>query len=71
VVGAREIIDGLAARLGISVGGTTPDGRFTLETTSCLGVCGVAPVLMIDDRVYGNLSLDKLDNILGSYRQEE
>ena len=46
------------------MGATTSDGMFTLETTSCLGVCGVAPAMMIDDVVYGNLTESKVNGIL-------
>ncbi|MEA4885048.1 MAG: NADH-quinone oxidoreductase subunit NuoE [Clostridia bacterium] len=67
VMGAREVIDALLGELGVDMGGTTQDGRFTVETTSCLGVCGVAPALMIDDAVYGNLVPGDLPAILRRY----
>ncbi len=68
VQGAREVIDALVRELGISFGETTPDGRFTLETVSCLGVCGVAPAVMIGDRVYGNLTPETVVAVLQEYR---
>lgn len=67
VVGAGQVIAALENELGISVGETTADGRFTLELTSCLGVCGVAPAMMIDQVVHGNLTPEKLGNILAEY----
>ena len=67
VVGAMDILKTLEETLDIKAGETTGDGRFTLEVASCLGVCGVAPALMIDMDVYGNLSQDKLSAILAAY----
>lgn len=68
VMGAGEVIDSLLDQLGVEMGGTTADGRFTVEATSCLGVCGVAPALMIDDETYGNLVPGDLSEILERYK---
>lgn len=68
VVGASDVIAALKQQLGIELGGTTADGCFTLELTSCLGVCGVAPAMMIDQTVYGNLTPEKLSGILAEYK---
>ncbi|HCJ10264.1 MAG TPA: NADH-quinone oxidoreductase subunit NuoE [Clostridiales bacterium] len=68
VQGAQEVIDTLVRELGISFGETTPDGLFTLEKVSCLGVCGVAPAVMIGDRVYGNLTPETVVAVLQEYR---
>jgi len=68
VVGAQDILVALATQLCIAPGETTPDGRFTLEATSCLGVCGVAPAMMIGNSVHGNLTKEKLPAILAEYR---
>ncbi|HHY46544.1 MAG TPA: NADH-quinone oxidoreductase subunit NuoE [Firmicutes bacterium] len=68
VLGAMNVVKELERELGIKVGETTKDGRFTLELTSCLGTCGVAPAIMIDDVVYGNLTADKIPHILSEYR---
>jgi len=68
VQGAREVIEALERELGVSVGETTPDGRFTLEAVSCLGVCGVAPAVMIENRVYGNLTPETVVAVLDEYR---
>ncbi len=64
IVGSDNILDALQRRLGIDIGETTPDGDFTLETTSCLGACGVAPVMSIDDEVYGNLTVERVGEII-------
>lgn len=68
VQGAQEVIDALVRELGVAFGETTPDGRFTLEKVSCLGVCGVAPAVMINDRVYGNLTPETVLAVLEEYR---
>ena len=54
-------------RLGIGPGGTTPDGRFSLEATRCIGACGLAPVMTINEEVYGRLTPDEVDKILDKY----
>jgi NADH-quinone oxidoreductase subunit E len=61
---AERLIDHLAKKLGVAPGGTTPDGRFTLSTVECLGSCGTAPVVMINDAYHENMSVDKLDVLL-------
>lgn len=68
LMGAESIIEILKDELGIKVGEATPDGRFTLELTSCIGVCGVAPAIMINEEVYGNLTRDKIPEILKKYK---
>ncbi len=67
--GAEEICAALEEELGVAPGQTTADGLFTLEYTSCLGVCGVAPAIMIDDVVYGNLTAAKAREIIADYRR--
>ena len=64
IKGSENVLLALEKRLGVTLGGTTSDGRFTLETASCLGVCGVAPAMMIDDVVYGNLTGEKVNEII-------
>jgi len=71
LAGSWSLLSALKEELGVDVGGTTPDGLFTLELTSCLGVCGVAPAMMIDDEVYGNLTPEKLREVLAGFREEE
>jgi len=68
VKGSKEIPDRLTRGLEIKVGSTTADGRFTLRDTRCLGACGLAPVIMINDDVYGRLVPDDLSGILDKYR---
>lgn len=64
---STNILNELQEKLGVEVGETTDDGKFSLEFTSCLGVCGVAPAIMINETVYGNLNSTKLDSILEQY----
>jgi NADH-quinone oxidoreductase subunit E len=64
LMGATTLAQELTRRLGIDFGQTTPDGVFTLEMTSCLGVCGVAPAMMVNDEVYGNLTPGRIQEIL-------
>ena len=68
VKGAQAILDELEKQLGIKAGGTTPDGQFTLEATRCLGCCGLAPVMTVDDEVYGRLTPADIRGILDKYR---
>ncbi|NLD58663.1 MAG: NAD(P)H-dependent oxidoreductase subunit E [Clostridiales bacterium] len=68
VKGSKEILDRLTRGLEVKVGSTTADGRFTLRDTRCLGACGLAPVIMINDDVYGRLVPDDLPAILDKYR---
>ncbi len=68
LMGSTTTLDHLRERLGIEVGQTTPDGVFTLELTSCLGVCGVAPAIMINEEMFGKLTPERLDAILEERR---
>lgn len=67
VRGAQKIIEKLSEELGIEVGETTEDGKYTLEATRCVGACGLAPVLMVNDDVYGRLVEDDISSILEKY----
>ncbi len=69
LMGSIDVLDMLKKVLSIEVGQTTPDLLFTLETAECLGVCGVAPAMMIDEIVYGNLTPKKVERILNQYRE--
>ena len=64
---SQMLIASLEKELGIRPGETTPDGRFTLELTNCIGACDKAPALLINSDVHGNLSPDKVAQILKSY----
>ena len=60
-------MDKLSDILKVPVGKTTPDGKFTLNATRCLGACGLAPVMMIGDEVYGRLQPEEVEGILSKY----
>ena len=68
VKNSQGILDRLSQELNIPVGTTTEDYKFTLEATRCLGCCGLAPVMMINDDVYGGLVPDDIPKILEKYR---
>ena len=67
VKGSQAILDKLSDILKVPVGKTTPDGKFTLNATRCLGACGLAPVMMIGDEVYGRLQPEEVEGILSKY----
>jgi NADH-quinone oxidoreductase E subunit len=64
LLGAEHIVDYISRKLGIGVGQTTPNGQFTLLTVECLGSCGTAPMMQMDETYYENLSEEKIDRIL-------
>lgn len=68
VRGSQKILDKLASEMKIAVGKTTPDGKFTLNATRCLGACGLAPVMMINEEVYGRLKPEEIPGILAKYQ---
>lgn len=67
VKGAQNILEELEKQLGVKAGGTTADGVFTLEATRCLGCCGLAPVIVVDEEVYGRLVPADIKGILAKY----
>lgn len=67
VRGADKILDELKAKLGISTGETTPDMLFTLKDVRCVGACGLAPIILVGDKVYGRVKLDEVDGIINEY----
>ncbi|KUK14144.1 MAG: NADH-quinone oxidoreductase subunit [bacterium] len=69
LLGGETVLEALKRELGVDVGDTTKDGLFTLEISSCLGICGVAPAMMIDEVAYGNLTADKIKEIIDQYRR--
>ncbi|NLN71068.1 MAG: NADH-quinone oxidoreductase subunit NuoE [Chloroflexi bacterium] len=67
VVGGREVFSALQDALGLEPGQTSADNKWTLLTTSCLGVCGIGPVILVDTDMYGNVTSDQVKNILSRY----
>ena len=68
VRGAKAILTEIENKLNIRAGGTTPDLLFTLETVACIGACGLAPVLMINDDTHGRLTPENIPEILAKYK---
>lgn len=68
IKGSDNILRRLKTVLGVGTGETTKDGTFTLELCACLGVCGNAPVMMINDDVYGDLTEEKVEEIVNKIR---
>jgi len=69
VRGAQPILENFERTLGIKVGETTEDRNFSLETVRCIGCCGLAPVVMIGEDVYGKISQSKIPGILKKYKK--
>ncbi|MDZ7261725.1 MAG: NADH-quinone oxidoreductase subunit NuoE [candidate division KSB1 bacterium] len=68
VRGGKNILSKLKETLGVGIGGTTEDGRFTLDVVSCPGSCGLAPVMVIDDEIFGLLNPVKAAEILKEFK---
>ncbi len=68
VRGATTLVESLERELGIKAGNTTHDGKFSLETVRCFGSCALAPVIVFDEEVYGNLTTAKTKDILDRFR---
>ena len=68
VKGSGDILDKITQILGLPSGSTTPDGKYSLEATRCIGACGLAPVLTINNEVYGRLVPSDMDAILAKYK---
>ena len=71
VKGSKNILEKVVETLNTPVGKTTPDGLFTIRDTRCLGACGLAPVMMIDDDVYGRLVPSAVPDILKKYQKAD
>ena len=67
VSGGREVWEALKDELNLEPGQTTEDGKWTLITTSCLGVCGVGPVMIVDEDLFGNVTAEQVPEILARY----
>ena len=70
VRGAGQILQVLKDELKIDLGEVTPDGLFSLQPARCLGACGLAPVVMIDDKIHGDLTSKKMVQLLNQYRKQ-
>lgn len=68
VKGSGDIYNKISEVLGIGNGECTPDGRFSLDSCRCVGACGLAPVMMINDEVFGRLVVDDVEGILEKYK---
>jgi len=71
IKGAQEILDRIREELKIDIGQLTQDKLFSLQIARCLGACGLAPVMMIDGKIYGQLTPKKVVDILNTYRKME
>lgn len=71
VKGAESITETIENELKIKTGETTEDGLFTMERVACLGCCSLAPVVMVDGEVYGDLTREKVKDVIQEYRRED
>lgn len=67
VTGAEKVLQALKDQLGIGIGETTPDGKFSLDQLRCVGACALAPVIMVGEKVYGSVTPKQIRGILASY----
>jgi NADH-quinone oxidoreductase E subunit len=67
VRGAKGILTAIEEELQVAVGKTTPDLKFTIESVACIGACGLAPVIMVNDDTHGRLTPDRIPEILAKY----
>jgi len=68
VKGAGDVLEEVSKQLGVEVGGISADGRFSLEATRCVGACGLAPVMVINNEVYGKMTTDQVASVLAKYK---
>ena len=71
VKGSRKLIDALERHLHISMGETTEDREYSLEVVRCLGACGLAPVMVIGDKIFPKMTSTKVDEVLVNLKMEE
>lgn len=69
VRGAGDIVEEMQKKLNIKIGETTSDGKYTLDVLRCVGACGLAPVVTVNDKVYGHFTKDKVDKLLEEYSE--
>lgn len=70
VKGSGSLLDRAKERLKIEPGQVTPDGKFSIDDVRCVGACGLAPVFMVNDEVYGNATVKQLDEVIDKYMNE-
>ena len=70
VKGSQSILDRLKDRLKIEEGKTTNDGKFSIDTTRCVGACGIAPVFTVNNEVYGHATVKKLDEVINELEKK-
>ena len=68
VKGSQQVLDKICEELGTASGKTSDDGMFTIQATRCIGACGLAPVMTINDEVHGRITADDVPAILGKYK---
>ncbi len=68
VKGAGDVIAEVSDQLGVPVGSISPDGMYSLEATRCVGACGLAPVMVINNEVYGKMTKDQVAGVLAKYK---
>ena len=71
VKGADKVLEAIEQELGIKCGECTEDGLFSIDSCRCVGACGLAPVIMIGEEVYGKLTADKAKEVIRKYKEEE
>ncbi len=71
VKGAGAIFDKISEMLGIQDGECTPDGKFSLDACRCIGACGLAPVMTINEEVYGRMTVDSVVEVIKSYQEKD
>ena len=68
VKGSQAVLDKIVARLGCPVGSISPDGKYSVDANRCVGACGLAPVMMVNDDVYGRMTPEQVDDVLAKYK---
>lgn len=68
VKGGKEIAEKIEKDLNVKIGESTEDGRFTYENARCFGACGLAPILVVDGKIYGKVDINSVDEILEQYK---
>jgi len=71
VRGGPQIVEEIKRKLDVKVGETTADNKFTLETVNCIGCCAIGPVVVVDEKYYSNITLNKIDPILKEYKEDK